>query len=136
MNNHLEIYLFEKYPGLFSQKDRAITETAMCWGIECGDGWFSIMDRLCRDITEKAKAREFKCEFTQIKEKYGALTIYEQIENGDEFECSWVEDRIRSAEIESLYTCEVCGDSKGARLNTGPWYSVRCRHCSDPRIDF
>ncbi|NBP04388.1 MAG: hypothetical protein EBU90_30760 [Proteobacteria bacterium] len=27
-----------------------MTETCMCWGFECGDGWFAILDALCSNI--------------------------------------------------------------------------------------
>jgi hypothetical protein len=42
--------LCKKYPLIFSGRDKPMTETAMCWGFECGDGWYNIIDQLCANI--------------------------------------------------------------------------------------
>jgi len=47
MKQELQNKLFEKYPKIFGQKDLPMTQTAMCWGISCGDGWYNIIDTLC-----------------------------------------------------------------------------------------
>lgn len=47
MNKELQNKLYEKYPKIFGQKDLPMTQTAMCWGISCGDGWYNIIDTLC-----------------------------------------------------------------------------------------
>jgi len=47
VNKELQNKLFEKYPKIFGQKDLPMTQTAMCWGISCGDGWYNIIDNLC-----------------------------------------------------------------------------------------
>ena len=39
MNAELQNKLFENYPEIFKQKDLPATDTAMCWGICCGDGY-------------------------------------------------------------------------------------------------
>ena len=50
MNKELQDRLYEKYPKIFGQKDLPMTETAMCWGISCGDGWYNIIDNLCAHL--------------------------------------------------------------------------------------
>ena len=50
MKAELQNKLFEKYPKIFGQKDLPMTQTAMCWGIDCGDGWYNIIDTLCWHI--------------------------------------------------------------------------------------
>ena len=50
MNKALQNELFEKYPEIFAQKDLDKTQTLMCWGIACGDGWYNIVDMLCENI--------------------------------------------------------------------------------------
>ena len=42
--------LFKKYPKIFRQKDLSPTVTAMCWGIETGEGWYGLIDLLCEEI--------------------------------------------------------------------------------------
>lgn len=50
MKEELQKKLFEKYPKIFGQKDLPMTQTAMCWGISCGDGWYDIIDTLCAHL--------------------------------------------------------------------------------------
>lgn len=47
MKNELDIALCTKYPKIFANRHAPMTETAMCWGIETGDGWYHIIDNLC-----------------------------------------------------------------------------------------
>ncbi len=50
MSPELEKKLFAKYPKIFVQRKLPMTHTAMCWGISTGDGWYNIIDQLCRQI--------------------------------------------------------------------------------------
>ena len=47
MKKELQKKLYKNYPKIFRQKDLDKTQTAMCWGISCGDGWYNILDTLC-----------------------------------------------------------------------------------------
>ncbi len=40
MNKSLEEQIYAIDPVFFRQKDLDMSQTCMCWGIECGDGWF------------------------------------------------------------------------------------------------
>lgn len=50
MNPELDKYLCEKYPKIFSERNESPQQSCMHWGLECGDGWFSIIDSLCYRI--------------------------------------------------------------------------------------
>jgi hypothetical protein len=50
MNQILDQQLCDKYPKIFANRHEDMTTTAMCWGFECGDGWFNILDQLCAQI--------------------------------------------------------------------------------------
>lgn len=50
MTPDLQNKLYEKYPKLFAQRKLPMTHTAMCWGIDCGDGWYNILNKLCGNI--------------------------------------------------------------------------------------
>lgn len=66
--------LFNRYPKIFAQHALPMTETAMNWGIECGDGWYTLIDTLCGLLqhgTDRNGAPQV--EATQVKEKFGAL---------------------------------------------------------------
>ena len=40
----------ERFPILFQNKDKPMTETCMCWGIECPIGWYYILEQLCTEL--------------------------------------------------------------------------------------
>ena len=50
MNEELDKKLCEKYPKIFRNRHGDPTQTAMCFGPECGDGWYNILDMLCGNI--------------------------------------------------------------------------------------
>lgn len=50
MKEELDKQLCEKYPKIFKNRYADMRTTAMCWGFECGDGWFNIIDKLCANI--------------------------------------------------------------------------------------
>lgn len=47
MRKELDEALCAKYPEIFRDRHKPMTETAMCWGFACGDGWYSLIDTLC-----------------------------------------------------------------------------------------
>jgi hypothetical protein len=50
MKQELDEALCAKYPKIFKYRHAPMTHTAMCWGFECGDGWYNIIDVLCGNI--------------------------------------------------------------------------------------
>lgn len=47
MRKELDEALCKKYPKIFRDRHGDMRSTAMCWGFECGDGWYNILDRMC-----------------------------------------------------------------------------------------
>lgn len=47
MNTKLDNTLCEKYPEIFRDRHAPSSETCMCWGFDCGDGWYPLIDALC-----------------------------------------------------------------------------------------
>jgi hypothetical protein len=47
MKQELDDLLCKKYPKIFAQRNWDMSQTCMCWGFDCGDGWFNIIDQLC-----------------------------------------------------------------------------------------
>jgi len=85
------------------------------FGIECGDGWFDIIDKLSKQI-EDLKVGAVA---VQVKEKYGTLRFYLNGYNEK------IDKFIRTAERKSAKTCEVCG--KPGKLHTDGWCYVSCK---------
>lgn len=57
MKIKLQEKLFKKYPKIFGQKDLPMDQTCMCWGIDCGDGWYWLIDNLCDTIQKYVDSR-------------------------------------------------------------------------------
>jgi hypothetical protein len=51
MSPDLEKTLADKYPELFINKTLPPTKSLMCFGCECGDGWYKILDHLFGYLT-------------------------------------------------------------------------------------
>ena len=47
MRKELDEKLCKDHPKIFANRDGDMKETAMCWGFECGDGWYEIINSLC-----------------------------------------------------------------------------------------
>jgi hypothetical protein len=50
MRKELDEALCAKYPLIFRDRNAPMTDTAMCWGFSCGDGWYDIIDVLCSKL--------------------------------------------------------------------------------------
>ncbi len=124
MKKELDELLCKKYPKLFFERDLPMSQTAMCWGFTCGDGWFNIIDNLCANIQShidwKNKNEEVITQVVvkQVKEKFGTLRFY--ISGGDDY----IHGLIAMAESMSGVTCESCG-SPGTRQGRG-WIRTLC----------
>ena len=80
MKEELEKMLFERYPKIFGNKDKPMTETCMCWGIECPDSWFDMLDSLCKALQWDTDKNDYpQIVADQVKEKFGTLRFYYQI---------------------------------------------------------
>ena len=108
-----------------------MTETAMCWGFSCGDGWFQILNQLCQNIQHhldwKNRGGEFVDQVVvdQVKEKFGTLRFY--YTGGDEY----ISGMVTMAEAMSGCTCEGCGNP-GDR-HGGGWVRTLCTACEEQR---
>ena len=144
MKKELDNYLCETYPKLFANRNRPMSETAMCWGFSCGDGWFAIIDRLCANIqnyidwqNENADKgyKQYKevpqVVVDQVKEKFGTLRFY--YHGGDEH----ISGMVRMAESMTSVTCEGCG-ARGKLFGVSEkgitgWMHTYCEPCEEKR---
>jgi len=88
------------------------------FGIECGDGWFDILWKLCEAI-EPLVREGFTID--QIKEKFGGLRFYVDGATDEVYEL------ISKTEELSYKTCEGCG--KPGKPNAGGWIITLCDEC-------
>lgn len=135
MKAELQNKLYKKYPQIFKQKDLPKQQTAMCWGISCGDGWYDLIDELCGNIDNrlknlnrnKGKAPVLICEAVQVKEKFGGLCFY--IYGGDDY----ISGLIGMAESMSYNICSECGNKAKSNERNRGWIYTLCQACADEK---
>ena len=126
MKQELDEQLCKKYPKMMVNRNKPMMETCMCWGFECGDGWFNILDQLMGNIQHhidwKNKNSEVVAQVTldQVKEKFGTLRFY--YSGGDDE----ISGMVRMAESMSGVTCEEC--SAPAETHGPGWIKTLCDH--------
>ena len=133
MKKELQDKLFKKYPALFRQKDLSPQDTAMCWGISCGDGWYDLLEALCGNIDNrlqnvnrnKPDNEKLTCEAVQVKEKFGGLCFY--ICGGDDY----IDGLIDMAESMSYRLCTLCGNRMVENSNSRGWIYTVCDPCKE-----
>jgi DNA-directed RNA polymerase subunit RPC12/RpoP len=126
--------LQDKYPKIFGTSDPS--EPYTTYGIECGDGWYDLLDVLCRNIQHHVdwkieripeEEREgFQVVATQIKQKFSTLRFY--YNGGDDY----TSGLIQMAESMSGKICEDCGDK--ATVKTKGWITNICNSCHIKRF--
>lgn len=80
MDERLEKKLVEKFPIIFREYRGDPKKTCMSWGMSCGNGWFLLIYKLCRDITKLTERKNIQVIAHQVKEKFGSLRFYYGIE--------------------------------------------------------
>ena len=63
MKKELDEALCAKYPLIFADRNKPMTQTAMCWGFSCGDGWYNILDVLCGMLTSEYRQAKSRYEY-------------------------------------------------------------------------
>jgi hypothetical protein len=103
MNPELSGKLISKYPEQFSNYQYVDY-------IECGDGWYDLLDRLCYAIQSHINYRKKTEEplqnfqWSEIKEKFGGLRAY--FYGAD----SYINGLVAMAESMSYSICEISGE--------------------------
>jgi len=126
MKAELQEKLFQKYPGLFKQKDLSAKESAIGRGVEIeGNGWYWLLDKLCGCIQDYIDCNKLKqIEFVQVKEKLGRLCIYTNYENDIIDGMIWFVGHL------SRHICERCGSNKDAsKAQIGGRIITLCEAC-------
>lgn len=94
MNEELTLRLYAEFPYLYRGHTKPRSESAMCWGFECGDGWYPRLRELSEKLTLHLKKRsDLVFEVTQVKSKFGILRY--RARGGD-----YVTDRLIAAACE------------------------------------
>jgi hypothetical protein len=119
--------LIERHPVLFRHADDKPVPTSEPFareGFACGDGWFSIIERLSLKLAEDPNLV-----VSQLKEKFGRLVVYFDDSELASQELEAATDAALDEAIEkSKSMCEVCGEA-GTLEKRGDHVAVRCEPC-------
>lgn len=129
MDSKLEQSLVQDYPSFFRHHHGDPRITCMAFGMDCGDGWFPILQKVCQQIKELG---EIDFYFTQIKEKWGLLRVYYSctMKHNMFYKVDKVDKIVDAAEVESSKTCEKCGSTTKVTTKSVPfWISTLCLEC-------
>lgn len=126
--------LRERYPAIFAPSEYESEPVDSC-GVECGDGWFDVIDSLCSSVQRyvdhtvrrgAAHLEDVQPRAVQVKEKFGGLRFY--VDGGDDV----VHHLIDLAETHSTKVCETCG-ARGRQQRDCGWVYTSCDPCFEDR---
>lgn len=116
--------LFVKHLRLFSKRP-------LPFGLEVHAGWTDLLDTLLSRIeTILDDIPDASFEILQVKEKFGTLRFYYQIDNASDTATAAIRQAVEATATASRFCCERCGASGQLDSKNG-WMRVRCRTCDD-----
>ncbi|SAL05543.1 hypothetical protein AWB78_07557 [Caballeronia calidae] len=126
MNDALTQPLYDEFPVLYAGRIKPASDSSMCWGFQCGDGWFALLRELSMHLTDYAREEtSFHLEAVGVKAKAGYLRFELA------FGTDWTEACIEAARRRARETCEATGKPgalcRPARGSRHAWaYRVLC----------
>ena len=115
MQEKLRNKLYKKYP---------VLRTMLIPGIDCDDGWYSLLDEYLGKIIEVCP----DVRFDQIKSKFASLRIY----IGGNNEAFALSDQAGDL---SEKICELCGN-EGEVFNNYGWLWAICPECKVKLVNY
>lgn len=136
LSQSLQNKMYKKYPIIFQDRTKPMSETCMCWGLCIGKGWYKIVDELCENLEWIRINTGIKIIAEQVKEKYGSLRFYTR----EEYPTTMSKDNakrwgkiitnfITKAEDQTEVTCESCGVFISGSITEGGWVYALCEKC-------
>lgn len=126
MSDDFEQRLIGKYPQLFRAPNAVSLGTG--WrGVDCGPGWFPLIERLCEKIQQLLESSPSSPVFiSHFKEKFGVLRV--EIQGGNDS----IAELVAMTESESSEVCEACGDPGNLIRTPHGWIKTLCTTCNGP----
>jgi len=117
--------IFDRFPLLYQERHLPCTQTCMCWGLDCGQGWYNLIYSLSEELQLLSNQTGYQVIITQLKEKWGHLTVYYRLVMNDgagdldpAVLMRIINCLISAAEKVSEHTCDACG-TYAERRTTG-----------------
>lgn len=136
MRDELEQQLHDEYRDLYAALDADegddLYKTPLArYGVQCGDGWYGLLDALSAFVTDQAGDETIVLH--QVKQKFGGLRFYHGglPDALSQRQRQMIFGAITFAEQFSDQICELCGQP--AVENDAPMSRARCVDCRDAR---
>lgn len=130
--------MYEKFPKIFVEHTLPMTQTCMCWGLDIGPGWRPLVLSLCDFLQNTDHNNYPQVIATQVKEKFGGLRFYFDIQfppgdhEGKGYE--YIDGAVDFAESMSLSICEECGTTQGVEQRDNGWIVTLCEGCYKKKL--
>jgi len=127
-----------KFPEIFQDRRKPMSQTCMCWGFSVGPGWYPLLFKLCSQLQVIYRLTGIIVIADQVKEKFGGLRFYHhidslklKIDNAEvEIWISVIDDLFSKAEEDSYRICGSCGKyMRHKQIRIGGWVYDQCRTC-------
>ncbi len=142
MTKNLEQKIFDRFK--FYRPELSNKVSLMCFGFECGDGWFQLLWNLSekidailikyipeQELAKRLLTDDMPINISQVKEKFGTLRFYVNFGDISEKVYYEIEEAINDAEEISAVTCELCGEE--GKQQSGGWIRTLCDKCEEER---
>lgn len=122
MNLQNTARLFERFDYLYRGRHLPDTQNLMCYGFQCGDGWFDLIYKLSVQLDAYRQLQPEAAELIviQVKQKFGALRVYVHPVSPA------VQQLIEQASDKSRQTCERSGQPGVMCRDQNDFYQTLC----------
>lgn len=157
MKKELDEEICKNFPALYRDRNASMTQTAMCWGFSCGDGWYNLIYTLSdfietqlrmersevsakwympRSLYRPSKKLSLPYEwvFNTKKKNVGVFMVVDQVKEkfgGLRFYFHF-EQNPDAVDVDKEYTDEICKEIRGA-VDFAESLSFKiCEECGAP----
>lgn len=133
MRGDLSERIMKRCPIIYRGAQEGPSKNLMCFGFECGSGWYEMilllsesLEKIASNLRREGEDIDKLPVVVQVKEKFGGLRFY--VHQGTEE----IYNMISEAEAKSCHICEVCGCAGELRV-VGGIYMTRCDEHANQR---
>lgn len=137
MRQELAENIYQRCPIIYRGRNLGPNNNLMCFGFECGSGWYDLILTLSvqiENLTEKLRDEGVELDYlpmvTQVKEKYGGLRFYLTVSTKK------MDELISKAEADSLHICEECGAEGKLMVAYGRFLTTCCESHRIPGVPY
>lgn len=137
MRRELAENIYQQCPTIYRGRNLGPDKNLMCFGFECGSGWYDlilILSVQIEKLTEKLRDEGVETDYlpmvTQVKEKYGGLRFYLTVSTNE------MDELISKAEEDSLHICEECGAEGKLMVAYGRFLTTCCEVHRVPGVPY